>query len=95
MKQNCTGPESLTRREREVAELIAQALPQKEAARRLGITTGTVKDFLFGIFPKLGVTSSAELIRYWMERVEGRGDCSACAFRAAATQPRSGLISID
>jgi DNA-binding NarL/FixJ family response regulator len=49
----------LTRREREVLELVAQGLSNKEIARALVITTNTVKRHLKSIFEKLEVHTRA------------------------------------
>jgi DNA-binding CsgD family transcriptional regulator len=43
----------LTPREREVALLVVRGLSNKEVARKLGITTGTVKQHLHSVFQKL------------------------------------------
>jgi len=54
----------LTRREREVLELLAQGMTNKEIAEALVITTNTVKRHLKAIFRKLGVhTRSAAAAR--------------------------------
>ena len=45
----------LSEREREVLELLADGLPNKLIARRLGITERTVKGHLTHIFQRLGV----------------------------------------
>ncbi|HJU35920.1 MAG TPA: response regulator transcription factor [Gaiellaceae bacterium] len=50
-----TGPD-LSRREREVLELVAEGLPNKQIARRLSISEKTVKAHLTNIFERLGVT---------------------------------------
>ncbi len=50
---------ALTEREREVLELLAQGLTNKEMAGRLIITTNTVKRHLKSIFEKLGVNTRA------------------------------------
>jgi DNA-binding NarL/FixJ family response regulator len=47
--------ELLTRREKEVARLIADGLSNKEAATRLAMSEGTVKIHLHSIYSKLGV----------------------------------------
>jgi DNA-binding NarL/FixJ family response regulator len=47
--------ELLTRREKEVARLIADGRSNKEAAVRLAMSEGTVKIHLHSIYSKLGV----------------------------------------
>jgi DNA-binding NarL/FixJ family response regulator len=49
--------ESLTPREREVAALIARGLSNKQIARRLQITVGTVKHYVHQILEKTGLPS--------------------------------------
>jgi len=46
---------ALTRREREVAVLIADGLSNKQIARRLRITLGTVKHYVHQILEKTGL----------------------------------------
>lgn len=54
--QRSAGPlESLTEREREVLGLVAEGLPNKQIARRLGISEKTVKAHLTSIFQRVGV----------------------------------------
>jgi DNA-binding NarL/FixJ family response regulator len=58
------GPiDALTTREREVLELVAQGLPNKAIASRLGISDHTVKFHLSSIFSKLGASSRTEAVR--------------------------------
>ena len=52
----------LSPREREVAVLIASGLSNKEVARKLGVTDGTVKIHVHSIFQKLGAKSRYSLI---------------------------------
>jgi two-component system nitrate/nitrite response regulator NarP len=52
---------TLSPRELEVAELVAQGLRNKEIAQRLGITEGTVKVYLHAMFEKLEVRTRTEL----------------------------------
>jgi len=46
---------SLTRREREVLRLVARGESNKRVAAALGLSEGTVKSYLSGVFEKLGV----------------------------------------
>lgn len=51
---------SLTDREREVVGLLADGLPNKVIARRLGITERTVKAHLTSAFQRIGVTDRVQ-----------------------------------
>jgi len=53
----------LTRREREVVELVVEGLLDKEIARRLGISYTTVRTHLDRSFQKLGVSNRSRLAR--------------------------------
>jgi NarL family two-component system response regulator YdfI len=57
-----TDDGTLSDREREVLELVAEGQRNKEIADALGITERTVKAHLASIFNKLGATSRAEAI---------------------------------
>jgi DNA-binding NarL/FixJ family response regulator len=52
----------LTPREREVLELIAEGLPNKAIARRLGISEHTAKFHVGSVLGKLGASSRAEAV---------------------------------
>jgi two-component system, NarL family, nitrate/nitrite response regulator NarL len=51
----------LTIRERQVVLLIADGLSNKEAARRLGLSEGTIKIYLYNIYRKLHVNNRTAL----------------------------------
>jgi DNA-binding NarL/FixJ family response regulator len=55
------GPH-LTTRERELLELLADGLANKQIARRLGISEATVKSYLSDLFDKLGATDRAHAV---------------------------------
>lgn len=53
----------LTRRQREVLQLLAEGQSMKQAAAALGISTRTVAFHKYGIMKAVGVKSSAELVQ--------------------------------
>jgi two-component system nitrate/nitrite response regulator NarP len=55
-----SGP-SLTARERELVELVSKGMRNRDIAAELGVTEGTVKVYLHGIFDKFGVENRTEL----------------------------------
>ncbi len=57
----------LTRREREVMNLIARGYKYRETAKRLGITVKTLENHMRHIFHKLAVASRHELTRLAFE----------------------------
>ncbi|WP_214109104.1 helix-turn-helix domain-containing protein, partial [Acrocarpospora catenulata] len=56
-----SGPASLTPQQREIAELAAAGLTNKQIGERLFLSPRTVGTHLYQLFPKLGVTSRAAL----------------------------------
>ena len=55
---------SLSRREREIVNLVTHGLRNKELAERLQISEQTVKNHMHNIFDKLGVSDRLELALY-------------------------------
>jgi two-component system nitrate/nitrite response regulator NarL len=64
---------SLTSREREIAELTAEGLSNKQIARRLGILEGTAKLHLHNIYQKLGISNRTVLTTMVLVHREPRG----------------------
>lgn len=58
----------LTGRETEIMEQLAGGHTYKEIARKLGISTATVKNHLYRIYDKLGVRSRTEAVVRWLKR---------------------------
>jgi DNA-binding NarL/FixJ family response regulator len=81
------GPESeeslsdpdLTRREREVLDLIGQGLSNKEIGSNLCLSVATVKHHVHNVFEKLGLNRRADAMRRvrdapWLARVVSAGN---------------------
>lgn len=60
--------EPLTRREIDVLQLLAEGLPNKSIATRLGVSDQTVKFHLASIFAKLGATNRTDAVRLALRR---------------------------
>jgi two-component system, NarL family, nitrate/nitrite response regulator NarL len=52
----------LSRREREVAKLVAEGLSNREISGQLRLSQHTVKNYLFQIYGKLGMSSRVDLV---------------------------------
>jgi len=62
------GNALLTRREEDIAFLVTEGLRNREIAEQLKLSEHTVRNYLFRIFEKLGISSRSELILYSIEQ---------------------------
>ena len=58
------APPKLTRREESVVRLVVQGMVNREIAEQLRLSEHTIKNYLFRIFDKLGVSNRVELALY-------------------------------
>ena len=58
------GVPLLTRREEDVVRLVADGLKNREIAKRLNVAEHSIRNYLYRIFDKLGVSTRVELILY-------------------------------
>jgi len=61
---NVHGMNLLTKREEEVASLVAEGLTNKAVGKRLGLSEHTISNYLFRIYEKLGLSSRVEFVLY-------------------------------
>jgi len=54
----------LTRREEKVVYLVADGLKNREFAEKLQVKEHSIRNYIYRIFDKLGVSSRVELILY-------------------------------
>jgi DNA-binding NarL/FixJ family response regulator len=74
-----TGKSLLSARELDVVRCVAEGMSNREIALRLTLREHTVKNYLFRIFDKLGVSSRVEVVLY--------------ALGGAMPQPQTGPIA--
>lgn len=60
------GKKLLSKREEDVVALLRNGLSNREIAQELKLSEHTIKNYLFRIFDKLGVSSRTELLLYVM-----------------------------
>jgi DNA-binding NarL/FixJ family response regulator len=75
------GETLLSKRQQQLVALVAQGLTNHDIAERLCLSEHTVKNYLFRIFDKLGISTRTELILYVMSQRQSEptpeGDAAA------------------
>jgi DNA-binding NarL/FixJ family response regulator len=61
---DATGVGLLTEREEEVVRLVADGMKNRAIAEKLNVTEHSIRNYLYRIFEKLGVSTRVELILY-------------------------------
>lgn len=89
------GLELLSARERDVIQHLAAGMTNREIAESLGLSRHTVKNYLFRIFDKVGVSSRTELLYLTMNnsqpRPDGSKDGEGDSFSAILKEAEAGL----
>jgi DNA-binding CsgD family transcriptional regulator len=61
----------LTRREEQIVGMVIEGLPNQEIAVKLGVSAHTVKNHLFRVYEKLGISNRVELVLYAQSSRQG------------------------
>jgi len=61
---DCDGANLLTKREEDLVRAVADGLSNRDIAGKLNLSEHTVKNYIFRIFEKLGVSNRVELVLY-------------------------------
>ena len=61
----------LTKREGQIVHMVAEGLPNPEISSKLSVSEHTVKNHLFRIYEKLGISNRVELVLYALSSREG------------------------
>jgi DNA-binding NarL/FixJ family response regulator len=66
--QDARGSNILSKREEDVVKLVAEGMTNREVSRQLTLSEHTVRNYLFRIFEKLGISSRVELVLYCLQQ---------------------------
>jgi DNA-binding NarL/FixJ family response regulator len=70
----------LSKREEEITALVATGMSNREVAIKLGLSPHTVKNCLFRIFEKIGISTRIELVLYVLSKAESHEASSDFSF---------------
>jgi DNA-binding NarL/FixJ family response regulator len=96
---NADGMRLLTKREQEVVQLLAEGMQNREIAKELNLSEHTIKNYLFHIFDKLGVSSRVELVLYAVSttrrlQIPDDQNCNRQSESFMMQESRDGLLSL-
>jgi DNA-binding CsgD family transcriptional regulator len=86
---NVEGFSVLSDRERDVVRCVAEGLTNREIAVRLNISQHTVKNYMFRIFEKVGVSSRLELLFFVLSRTGHAQDVASQLTRSLTEPPKN------
>ncbi|MGH9692437.1 MAG: LuxR C-terminal-related transcriptional regulator [Candidatus Acidiferrales bacterium] len=75
--QESRAAELLSKREGDVVRLVAEGLTNREISAQLTLSEHTVRNYLFHVFDKLGVSTRVELVLYCLEQRQRETDGAA------------------
>ena len=64
------GTRSLSKREEQITVLVAEGYSNREISERLALSEHTIKNYLFRVFEKLGVTTRVGLTLYTLKQTQ-------------------------
>jgi DNA-binding NarL/FixJ family response regulator len=81
---SANGLNLLSKREMDVVRCLAEGLTNREIAERLGLSQHTIKNYLFRVFDKLGVSSRLELLFLTLTQPPAQSALPPAAFASSA-----------
>jgi len=69
--------ELLSKRQEQVVRLVAEGMTNRGVAVQLGLSEHTVRNYLFQVFDRLGVSTRVELVLYYLQNAQRRTTGSA------------------
>ncbi|HTZ96515.1 MAG TPA: response regulator transcription factor [Terriglobales bacterium] len=67
------GPRALSQREQQITRLVAEGYSNRQISQQLQLSEHTIKNYLFRVFEKLGVSTRVELTLYALKQTKVLG----------------------
>jgi DNA-binding NarL/FixJ family response regulator len=67
----------LSKRERDVVALVAEGLTNRDISAQLGLSEHTIRNYLFRIFDKVGISTRVELVLYCLQERQDKSSTAA------------------
>jgi len=67
------GAPKLSQREVQTIQLVTEGLNNRQIARELGISQHAVRNYIYNIYDKIGVSNRVELALWYTTRIQERG----------------------
>lgn len=94
--KNAHGIEILSKREADVVHLVAQGLTNREISNELRLSEHTIRNYLFRVFDKLGVSTRVELALYYIQEAQNDSEeLLVPASQAGSSNIRNGISAIS
>jgi DNA-binding NarL/FixJ family response regulator len=87
--QDARGIYLLSKREEDVVRLVAQGLMNREISVQLGLSEHTVRNYLFRVFDKLGISTRVELVLYYLQERQVEPAQSTTGNGSSSARPTS------
>lgn len=62
----------LSKRQEDVVRLVSEGMTNRSVAAQLGLSEHTVRNYLFEVFDRLGVSTRVELVLYYLQYTNGK-----------------------
>jgi DNA-binding NarL/FixJ family response regulator len=85
--QDARGFDLLSKRQEDVVRLVSEGMTNREISVQLGLSEHTVRNYLFRVFDKLGVSTRVELVLYCLQR-KTKDEAASATLPLAQPPPR-------
>jgi len=86
--RDARGVDLLSKRQEDVVRLVSEGMTNREISLQLGLSEHTVRNYLFRVFDKLGISTRVELVLYCLQQRTGDEPAPPDAATPESSVPR-------